>query len=91
MSIVDVWMQDPTLRRSNDEMFDSLKRWMGMPEQFEEALPLEMTIAAMDEARTNYPMMTGSRALARLDDLGLDDDVAADFPSGNARQVFDLD
>jgi predicted TIM-barrel fold metal-dependent hydrolase len=40
---------------------------------------------------TNYPMLTGTRALARLDDLGLDDDVIADFLSGNARRVFTLD
>jgi predicted TIM-barrel fold metal-dependent hydrolase len=47
--IVDVWMQHPTLRHSNHEMFASLRRWMGMEDGLEEALPLEITIAAMDE------------------------------------------
>ena len=32
------------------EMFDSLKRWMGLPEKLEEALPLEMTLAAGSSA-----------------------------------------
>src|SRR6266508_352490 len=46
--IVDVWMQHPTLRHSNHEMFDSLRRWMGVEGALGEALPLELTIAAMD-------------------------------------------
>lgn len=47
--IVDVWMQHPTLRHSNHDMFESLRRWMGI-ETFEEALPIELTLAAMREA-----------------------------------------
>jgi len=47
--IVDVWMQHPTLRHSNHEMFDSLRRWIGQTEPLTEALPLELTIASMDE------------------------------------------
>ena len=39
---------------------------------------------------TNYPMMTASRALEQLDDLGLDDDTRALFLSGNADRVFGL-
>jgi len=46
--VIDVWMQHPTLRHSNHEMFESLRRWMGVS-TFAEALPLEATIAAMDE------------------------------------------
>lgn len=46
--IIDVWMQHPTLRHSNHEVFDSLRRWMGMESGFTEALPLELTIEAMD-------------------------------------------
>ncbi|MEL6891807.1 MAG: amidohydrolase family protein [Actinomycetota bacterium] len=41
-------MQHPTLRHSQHEMFESLRRWMGM-EMPTEALPLELTIAMMDE------------------------------------------
>lgn len=47
--IVDVWMQHPTLRHSNHDMFESLRRWMGI-ETFDEALPIELTLAAMREA-----------------------------------------
>jgi hypothetical protein len=32
-------------------------------------------------------MMTAERALARLDDLGLDDDTRAHFRAGNATRV----
>lgn len=45
---IDVWMQHPTLRHSQHEMFDSLRRWMGI-ETPTEALPLEVTIALMDQ------------------------------------------
>jgi len=48
--IVDVWMQHPTLRHANHEMFDSLRRWTGL-ERFDEPWPLDLTIAAMDAAR----------------------------------------
>lgn len=47
--IVDVWMQHPTLRHSNHDMFESLRRWMGI-ETFDEVLPIELTLAAMREA-----------------------------------------
>ena len=47
--IVDVWMQHPTLRHSNHDMFESLRRWMGI-ETFDEVLPIELTLAAMHEA-----------------------------------------
>jgi uncharacterized protein len=44
---VDAWMQHPTLRHSNHEMFDSLRRWTGQ-DLLEEQLPLEVTLAAME-------------------------------------------
>lgn len=50
IEIVDVWMQHPTLRHSNHEMFESLRRWMGMESGFDEAMPLDLTISSMDEA-----------------------------------------
>jgi predicted TIM-barrel fold metal-dependent hydrolase len=40
---------------------------------------------------TNWPMLSAERALARLDDLGLDDDATESYLSGNARRVFNLD
>src|SRR5215211_2144695 len=47
--VIDVWMQRPTLRQLQNEMFDSLRRWLGanMPAA---VLPLDVTIRAMDEA-----------------------------------------
>lgn len=56
--IIDVWMQHPTLRHSNHEMFDSLRRWVGLPDQLEEAPPLESTIAAMDEGGVDLGLTT---------------------------------
>ena len=45
---IDVWMQHPTVRHSQHEMFDALRRCMGV-EAPTEAVPLELTIAVMDE------------------------------------------
>lgn len=39
---------------------------------------------------TNYPMINHAQALAGLDELGLDDQRAADFLGGNAARVFRL-
>lgn len=40
---------------------------------------------------TNWPMLDAERALARLGDLGLDDDATESYLSGNACRVFNLD
>lgn len=48
--VIDAWMQHPSLRLLNHEMLESLRRWTGMGGGFEEPLPLQTTIAAMDEA-----------------------------------------
>ncbi|MFG3033753.1 amidohydrolase family protein [Streptomyces sp. NPDC048253] len=49
MSIVDAWMQHPTLRHSQHEMFESLRRWTGsgLPE---EQLPVAVTVSALEAA-----------------------------------------
>jgi uncharacterized protein len=47
--IVDAWMQHPTRRFLEQDMFASLRRWTG-GEIPEGELPLELTIAAMDAA-----------------------------------------
>ncbi|MBA4863949.1 amidohydrolase [Streptomyces sp. PSKA54] len=49
MPVVDAWMQHPTLRHSNHEMFDSLRRWTGQG-LLEEALPIKATLATMAAA-----------------------------------------
>ena len=45
--IVDAWMQHPTPASLDHEMFDPLRRWTG---RSAEAPPLDVTIAAMDQA-----------------------------------------
>ncbi|MFG1791385.1 amidohydrolase family protein [Nocardia sp. NPDC049149] len=40
---------------------------------------------------TNFPMIMPDRALAGLDDLGLDDETRDLFLAGNARRIFQLD
>jgi predicted TIM-barrel fold metal-dependent hydrolase len=49
MPVVDAWMQHPTLRHSNHEMFESLRRWTGM-KVLDEELPVEVTVAALAAA-----------------------------------------
>jgi uncharacterized protein len=49
MPIIDVWMQHPTLRFARHDMFDSLRRWTGQ-EKATADIPIEATVAAMDEA-----------------------------------------
>ena len=46
--VIDVWMQHPTLEFINHPMFDSLRRWTG-GEKVTEDIPVEYTVAAMDE------------------------------------------
>lgn len=47
--IIDAWAQHPTLRQSQDAMFDSLRRWAKAPVATEE-LPVSATVRAMDQA-----------------------------------------
>jgi predicted TIM-barrel fold metal-dependent hydrolase len=48
--IIDVWMQHPTLAFINHSMFESLRRWT-KTEKLTDELPVEFTIAAMDQAK----------------------------------------
>ena len=45
--IIDAWGQHPTLRHSQDPIFDSLRRWTKSPTSSEE-LPVADTLTAMD-------------------------------------------
>ena len=47
--IIDAWGQHPTLRHSQDPIFDSLRRWT-KTEAPAEQLPVSVTIAMMDQA-----------------------------------------
>ncbi len=55
---IDAWAQHPTLRHSQDPMFDSLRRWTkgGFPPT--EAMPVASTIAAMDEANVERSLIS---------------------------------
>jgi len=48
MTIIDAWAQHPTLRHSQDPIFESLRRWTRR-EVPTEPMPLSATLAAMDE------------------------------------------
>ncbi len=59
--IIDVWGQHPTLRHSQDPIFDSLRRWTGQPVP-EQALPVSLTIAQMDEAGVDKMLISAWQA-----------------------------
>ncbi|MDX2170247.1 MAG: amidohydrolase family protein [Deltaproteobacteria bacterium] len=56
MPIVDVWMQHPTARFLAQPFLDSLRRWtrQTMPT---DALPIELTLASMDEAGVDIGLL----------------------------------
>ena len=58
---VDAWMQHPTAKFLQNEMFESLRRWTGaaIPTG---PLPIEVTIAAMDAAGVEVGMLTAWHA-----------------------------
>ena len=55
--VIDVWMQHPTLEFINHPMFDSLRRWTG-GEKVTEDIPVEYTIAAMDEGSVRRGLLS---------------------------------
>ena len=73
-NIIDVWMQHPTLRHLQHEMFDPLRRWMGA-EIPSETLPLSTTIRAMDEGGVAIGLVSAWYGPAG--DLISNDEVAA--------------
>jgi len=58
---IDAWMQHPTVRFSEHEMFDSLRRWTGQQALTQE-LPIAMTIAAMDHAGVDFALLSAWHA-----------------------------
>jgi predicted TIM-barrel fold metal-dependent hydrolase len=55
--ILDAWMQHPTRRFVEHEMFASLRRWTG-GEIPDGELPIETTLAAMDAAGVDFGLLT---------------------------------
>ena len=58
---IDAWMQHPTVRFSEHEMFNSLRRWTGQQALTHE-LPIAMTIAAMDHAGVDFALLSAWHA-----------------------------
>jgi uncharacterized protein len=71
--VVDVWMQHPTLRFLGHEMFESLRRWTGQQVP-EEELPIDSTVAAMDQAGVTFGLLSAWHAPEGV--LISNDDVA---------------
>lgn len=55
--VIDVWMQHPTLRFLGNDIFESLRRWTGQ-EVPDEQLPIDATVAAMDDAGVNFGLLS---------------------------------
>lgn len=55
--IIDSWGQHPTLRHSQDPMFDSIRRWTNTERLLNE-LPVEETIRAMDAANVDLMLIS---------------------------------
>jgi uncharacterized protein len=55
--IIDAWAQHPTLRHSQDPIFDSLRRWT-KAKTLTQPLPVSVTIGFMDEAGVSKSMIS---------------------------------
>jgi hypothetical protein len=82
--IIDVWAQHPTLRHSQDPVFDSLRRWTkgAIPDQ---ELPVSATVAAMDQARVAQSLICAWQAPGK--DMISNDEVAAFCAESGGRLV----
>lgn len=54
---IDVWMQHPTLRFMQHEMFESIRRWTGA-ELPDEELPVELTLGVMDAGKVDVGLLS---------------------------------
>ena len=61
MKIIDAWAQHPTLRHTQDPIFDSLRRWT-KGEITSEPIPVALTIAAMDQAGVGQSLISAWQA-----------------------------
>jgi len=58
---IDAWMQHPTLRFLQHDMFASLRRWVGEDLPSEE-IPVDVTIAAMDAGGVDFGLISAWHA-----------------------------
>jgi hypothetical protein len=73
-AVVDIWMQHPTLRFLEHDMFSSLRRWTGM-EVPKEAPAIDLTLASMDSAGVAFGLLSAWSA-PRQQPLISNDEVA---------------
>lgn len=71
--IIDAWAQHPTLRHTNDPIFDSLRRWT-KAQPLTAEVPIAATIAAMNQAGVNKALLSAWAAPGRY--LISNDEVA---------------
>lgn len=55
--IIDAWAQHPTLRHTQDPIFDSLRRWT-KTEKSTEALPVSATLGMMDQGKIDKSLIS---------------------------------
>ncbi|MDX2275335.1 MAG: amidohydrolase family protein [Hyphomonadaceae bacterium] len=75
--IIDAWAQHPTLRHSQDPIFDSLRRWT-KSEPLKEQLPVSVTVAAMDAGGVSKTLISAWYAPRNI---MISNDEVADFVS----------
>ena len=82
--IIDAWAQHPTLRHTQDPVFDSLRRWTkgAIPT---EALPVSATLAAMDQGGVQTSLISAWQAPGK--DMITNDEVAAFCAESDGRLV----
>ena len=83
-TIIDAWGQHPTLRHISDPVFESLRRWTGMPIP-DAAPPVAATLQAMDAAGVDRMLTSAWYAPGRT--LISNDEVAEFVADSNGRLV----
>ena len=82
--IIDAWAQHPTLRQSQDPMFDSLRRWTHGSLPAEE-LPVAATLATMDAGGVDRALI--SAWVGPRSTMISNDEVASFVEQGGGRLV----
>ncbi len=62
--IIDVWAQHPTIRHTNDPIFNSLRRWTKIP-LLQAEIPVSETIASMNQGHVNISLISAWAAPGR--------------------------
>ena len=84
--IIDAWGQHPTLRHSQDPIFESLRRWTRTPAPTEQ-LPVSLTVQMMDQGGVDKMLISAWQAPHR--NLITNDEVAAFVAEAPDRLVSD--